>query len=249
MSIGLYITILAGGMGKRMNNDKPKVLLDVKGKPMIIRTIQTALELAPEKIIIVVGKFYDLIKNVIDTHFPHNNFTYAHQSEPLGTGDAIKATLELLPSHSTHNIILNSDVPSLKSSTVGKIYEKYLTHQYKLLITAIELSEPAGNGRIIASNNTLEAIVEEKDCDDEQKEIKIVNCGIYICDTQILQKYIPMITNNNAQHEYYLTDIVHLFKQHETIPIGLHILDPSQSIEIYNVNTASQLQYINQMHI
>jgi len=105
------------------------------------------------------------------------------------------------------------------------------------------LENPYGNGRIII-DKYFEEIVEEKDCNDKQKSIKLVNVGIYLATIPVLLKYIPRITSNNASNEYYLTDIVKLYKQDGNIPTA-YILDKSKSDEIVNINTSEQLYKLN----
>lgn len=245
----LYITILAAGIGKRMNSSLPKVLHRVNGESMIVRLIKQVYKLQPEKIIIVVGKFFDLIKEEIDKFIPSNYpIKYTIQDFPLGTGDAVKSTLHLFKKNDIVNIILNGDVPMLQHNTIREIYENYLNKDSNFQITAIEINNPTGNGRIIIDkNNTFKSIVEEKDCTDSQKNIKLVNCGIYICSSDILLEFIPQIQSNNSQSEYYLTDLVKIYKKATNKNIDLFTLHPSKELEIFNVNTKQQLEYIEKI--
>lgn len=239
----LYVTILAGGIGKRMGGDIPKVLNLVKGEAMIIRLIKQVLKLEPEKIMIVVGKFYKIIRKEIENNIQDVRIIYVIQDVPLGTGHAVKCTLSEL-NDNVNNIILNGDVPMIKSDTINEIYHKYLSQKVNLMITSINLSNPNGNGRIIKdSNDNFSEIIEEKDCTNEQRKIKLVNCGIYIANGNILCNYIPKIGCENVQKEYYLTDLVKLYNG----SIGLYELSSDKEIEIYNVNTQEQLQYIEKV--
>lgn len=257
----LYITILAGGLGKRMNSTLPKVLHKVNNKPMIVYIIETSLKLNPKKIIIVVGRYKNIIKETIDNYIQSDIIDYALQKTALGTGDAVKSTLSMLheSNDNVDNIILNGDVPMLKYETIRDIYQFYLDSGSRLLITTIKLKNPFGFGRICfkqssspVKTNTphmlnkfekfqVDKIIEEKDCSLEEKLIDIVNCGIYITNKNTLLEYIPQIKNNNAQKEYYITDIVHLC---EGMKIG-YILPENKFDEIYNINTADQLNYVN----
>lgn len=240
----LYITLLAGGIGKRMLSDLPKVLHQVKGESMIVRLIKQVSLLHPDKIIIVVGKFFSLIKDEINKCISDtSNIDYVMQDTPLGTGHAVKCTLPLLVNCT--NIILNADVPLLQYSTIQQIYSHYLNNHSNFLITAINLDNPTGNGRIILNNNVFEAIVEEKDCNNSQKLLTLVNCGIYIVDSDLLTQFIPMIDNLNAQGEFYLTDLVKVFINYTNQSIDLFVLDQDKEKEIFNVNTKEQLSLIN----
>jgi len=244
----LYITILAGGMGKRMNSDLPKVLHLVRGQPMIVRLLKQVFHLNPDKILVVVGKYRTEIKNEIDKFIADTDFiVYVNQEHALGTGDAVKSTLPLfLDSKKITNIILNGDIPLMKFSTLKEIYYYFVGIQSKLLITAIHLKDPYGNGRIIMEENVFQRIVEEKDCDSEEKTITLINCGIYICNSDVLLKCIPQIESNNVQNEYYLTDLVKIYKDATNEIVDLYILPDDKEIEIFNVNTEEHLKFANQ---
>ena len=245
----LFITLLAAGMGKRMQSDLPKVLHKVKGEAMIVRLLNQVAQLNPDKILIVVGKFYKIIKNEIDKFNINCQIVYINQEQPLGTGDAVKCTLSEFVEPNITNIILNGDVPMLQYQTIKEIYDYYLIQQSKFLITSINLANPTGNGRIILDiGNNFKEIVEEKDCLVEQKLITLVNCGIYILCSNVLTEFIPLIKNNNVQAEYYLTDLVKIYKKITDKKIDLLILAPEKEIEIYNVNTKEQLLYIEHLH-
>lgn len=234
----MIITILAGGLGKRMMSDIPKVLHTVHGIPMIVRIVTEAKKVKPTKIIVVVGKYHDIIKLTLENH-GHDDIMYAIQKETKGTGDAVKSTIDLLTRDET-NIILNGDTPLLRGETIQKIYDHFETNNSILQITTLTMDDPFGNGRCIIKNGEFEKIVEEKDCDIDERFVDLVNVGIYVAKTDIIIDLIPKITNNNAQNEYYLTDMVALCKQHELF-VGTYQLDQSNQLEITNVNTKEQL--------
>lgn len=242
----LYVTIMAGGMGKRMQSDLPKVLHKVKGEAMIVRLLKEVNYINPDKILIIVGKYKNIIKEEIDKHFTSEKIIYVNQPVALGTGDAVKCTLEYLEDNNITNIILNGDVPMLKHNTIQTILDHYRVSQSNMLITSIHLQNPAGCGRILLdSNNNFNEIVEEKDCNPTQKLITMVNVGIYICNSGILKELIPQISSNNSQSEYYVTDLVKLYKNNfSNGKLELHVLPTEKEIEIYNINTREQLLYI-----
>ncbi|QKF93975.1 N-acetylglucosamine-1-phosphate uridyltransferase [Fadolivirus algeromassiliense] len=241
----LVITILAGGLGKRMNSTLPKVLHPVNNIPMIIRILNEIKKLNPSKIIIVVGKFKDVIKSTIELYNDLNNLNieYALQDPPLGTGHAVLSTLHLLDV-SDLNLIVNGDNPLLQYDTLTTIINYFKSQTSKLQITAVNASNPTGSGRIIMENHVFQKIVEEKDCTEEQKEIKIVNCGIYLAYGDVLKKYIPLIKSNNAQKEYYLTDLVEIYKN-DNNQISLYVLESNKELEVININTKDQLDSLN----
>ncbi len=247
MSNKLTITIMAGGLGKRMKSTLPKVLHEVGGKPMLVRIIENSLKLKPNKILVVVGQYRPIIEETLLKWNLLEKINFAIQEVPKGTGHAVLCTLDHLPNDEDHyNIILNGDCPMLSSSTIQSIVEEFESSNRNLQITSISLPNPHGSGRIIkdADDNFLR-IVEEKDCDDEQRSIKAVNIGIYVAKNNTLKKYIPLIGNNNAQKEFYLTDIVEIYRLHENDGVGLIELDQSKLHEIKNVNTKEQLDELN----
>lgn len=257
----LCITILAGGNGTRMNNKisvkdyLPKVLHIVANEPMLVKLINACKKFNPEKIIIVVNpQTIDVIKETLRQYLSNkvcSNLLFTIQEVPQGTGHAVLKSLEFLSICKTlgarHNMILNGDTPCLKYLTLIDAYINFLS-KYKngtsnLQITSIYLDNPAANGRIVNNNQTIR-IVEYKDCTEEQKNIKQINAGIYIADIDLLLTCIPKINNKNKQGEYYLTDIVNLSNNHGYNTI-LYELDASKQLEIFNVNTRDDLNYIN----
>jgi UDP-N-acetylglucosamine diphosphorylase/glucosamine-1-phosphate N-acetyltransferase len=232
------IIIMAGGLGKRMNSTIPKVLHKVSGIPMLVRVIHQANLLSPKKILIVVGKYKDLIEKTLCEYISLENIEFVIQPEAFGTGHAIQCCRDkLLMYHDTNIIILSGDTPLLKSTT---IFDTLNDFNIAKIITT-HMSIPTGYGRIIEQNGVFDKIVEEKDCSVEQKLVKKVNCGVYIFNSKILCKYLPLLTNQNAQNEYYLTDIIELIKNGENIHIDLYDIPKERQIEITGVNTIEQL--------
>ena len=244
-------TIMAGGQGKRMESNIPKVLHKVNGVPMIIRIITQVLILNPKKIIIVVGKNKDHLIETINLYLTQNQrsiLKYIVQEQPLGTGHAIHCCLKYFTKYQNYyNLILNGDTPLLTADTLMGVRNYGLNHN--LTITSILMHEPSGNGRIKFENGEFVGIIEEKDCNENEKLIKIVNVGIYFVKNTILIKYIPMITNSNASNEYYLTDLVKCYKTKNNCKIGLYEMNPTKINETLNVNTREQLEYVNQIVI
>jgi len=241
----LCVTIMAGGLGKRMLSDIPKVLHTINGVPMIVRIINTVLMLEPKKILIVVGKNKDAVKKVVSEQVKFSNIVYVFQEEPLGTGHAIKCSLEHFTSDEDDNmmnLILCGDTPLLTSETLTILYKSI--HNASIQLTAIQVNDPTGYGRVIVHKNGYR-IIEENDCSDEQKEVDIVNCSIYFVKVGLLKTYIPMIRNDNKKSEFYLTDIIELAGNE----VSVFILDKSKQNEIYNVNSPEQLSFVENILI
>lgn len=234
------IIIMAGGLGKRMNSELPKVLHKIANKPMLVHVINEAQILNPHKILIVVGKYKDIIIETLRYYINiDEHIMFIDQPDALGTGHAIQCCKEELLNYKNYNvIILSGDVPLLTSHTISKCIVDF----NKVKIVTTMLDEPYGYGRIIEDNTYLFVkIVEEKDCSTEQKLIKKVNCGIYIFDSSILCKYLSHLSNNNSQKEYYLTDIIEIIKTNEHIVIDTFVVPQEIQYQIIGVNTSEQL--------
>jgi len=253
----LITIIMAGGLGKRMNSPIPKVLHLVKDKPMIYYVIQKALEINSTHILIIVGKYKDLIQKEIESLFSATDYSrivYIDQPEVLineelkvqGTGDAIKCCIPFLVSNNinpeSNVIILSGDVPLIEKDTI----ENLLLKQNTLLITSLE--HPTGCGRIIFSEDRqhILKIVEEKDCTEEERNIKHVNCGIYNLTAKNIIEYIPLIKNENKNQEYYLTDIVELIANPK---LNYYELPLEKQSQIININTKEELDNVNNKFI
>ena len=237
----LHVLILAGGLGKRMKSTLPKVLHKLLGKPMLVRVIETALSLSPEKIFLVVGKYEQIIRETLEQYISLQNIIFVNQTEAQGTGHAVQCALpELLKLPKDDNVlILSGDVPLLKESTMMSMFSS--NHLVNLLTTIYD--NPHGYGRIIINKEgQFLKITEEKDCNDEERKVQIINAGVYSFEIDMLCKYLPKITNNNAQQEYYLTDIFELILKDGSNSIGLVQLPKERRLELVGINTKEQLE-------
>jgi UDP-N-acetylglucosamine diphosphorylase/glucosamine-1-phosphate N-acetyltransferase len=249
MSSTLTTIIMAGGLGKRMNSDLPKVLHLVKGRPMICHVIDQAFVAGSQNIIIIVGKYKDLIQHEISKHYPTEDYfrlTFIKQGEPKGTGHAVNCCLDFfITEHvppESNVLVLSGDVPLIKQDTIQSILRTPNT----VLIT--ELENPKGCGRILFSENLVHKIIEEKDCNEEERTIKYVNCGIYNLTVNVLESYVPMIENKNASQEFYLTDIVEIAALNGN-PLHYYELPEDRQCEIININTQAELEAANQLSL
>jgi UDP-N-acetylglucosamine diphosphorylase/glucosamine-1-phosphate N-acetyltransferase len=241
----LVVTIMAAGEGKRMNSNIPKVLHLFKNIPILIRILLEVIKINPKKIIIITGKYDELIKKTIFEYINDiNNIYFVEQKNPNGTGDAIKCTLDYYSDNDIIDkvLILNGDMPLISSDLLLKFIDNLENNESKLLVA--ELENPYGYGRIIYNNDIFYEIKEEKDCSIEEKNINIVNVGIYIFPSNILKKYIPMINNNNYQKEYYLTDIIKLIKNNSNININTYKIESNIKYQILGVNTQEELKLL-----
>ncbi len=193
----LAIVILAAGKGTRMKSDKPKVMHDIAGRPMIGWLIETAESLNPEKIIVVVGEGMDDVAAAVAPH------STAIQKIQKGTGDAVKPALPLLKGFEGKVLVLLGDEPFLDK----KVLEEMIAWK-GISVMGVRPLSPKGLGRIITHDDgTLDNIVEERDASDEQKEIRLCNAGNFCIPSTHLAKWLDQLQPNNAQSEFYLTDV------------------------------------------
>lgn len=201
--MSLEIIILAAGKGSRMHSTLPKVLHKIAGKPILSHVIDNAKQLQPTAIHIVYGFGGELVPETIG-----NDFDYVFQSELLGTGHAVMQALPYCKEDSKI-LILVSDIPFISSTTLAKLIDS-LDSSDVAVLTAVT-NNPFGLGRIVRDENgDVKLIVEEKDCSLEQKKITEINTGVIASDKCTLTALLNKVGNNNAQHEYYLTDIIGL---------------------------------------
>ncbi len=198
----LNIVILAAGKGTRMHSNKPKVLHEIGGKPILAHVIDCAKALNPEKIIVVYGYGGETVREA----FAHETIIWVNQAEQLGTGHAVQQAAPYLHADA-NSLIMLGDVPLVDVEACKKLIE---SANKKLAILSFNKADPTGYGRIVRNNHLVTAIVEHKDATDAQRQIIEVNTGIMAMPNIHLKNWLSRLSNNNAQGEYYLTDIVEL---------------------------------------
>lgn len=238
----LVAVILAAGLGKRMKSDKAKVLHEINGKPMILYILETAKKIAGDNIVVVVGNQAKKVGEVVSKEY---NVIFALQKEQLGTGHAVKSALSFLPEYSTQVLILCGDVSLLSFGTVKKLYEDHIKLNRDVSVLAVKIDNPKGYGRIIMDEkNCVSGIVEEADANDEQKSINIINAGIYCIKRDFLEYSLNKIKANNAQGEFYLTDVVKIGYS-ENKNVGAMIGQDSE--EVLGVNSLEELMVVEKI--
>ncbi|CAB1220263.1 bifunctional UDP-N-acetylglucosamine diphosphorylase/glucosamine-1-phosphate N-acetyltransferase GlmU [Acinetobacter bouvetii] len=225
------VIILAAGKGTRMRSSLPKVLQPLAGRPLLGHVIETAKKLNAANIITIYGHGGDLVQQA----FAQENVQWVEQAEQLGTGHAVKVTLPVLPTDGV-SLILSGDVPCISQATLDKLLT--VSRETGIGLVTLTLADATGYGRIVRANNKIQAIVEHKDASDEQRQIKEINTGIYCVSNAKLHEWLPKLSNNNAQGEYYLTDIVAM-----AIADGLEVasVEPERAFEVEGVNDRIQL--------
>jgi bifunctional UDP-N-acetylglucosamine pyrophosphorylase/glucosamine-1-phosphate N-acetyltransferase len=240
----MNVVILAAGMGKRMQSALPKVLHPLAGKPLLQHVIETARSLAPGKLCVIyghggaavptmVGELSGNLQTGIDT---------ALQEPQLGTGHAVMQGMSKVDEDEP-TLVLYGDVPLTTSASLRKLVEA--AGKDKLGILTVEMDNPFGLGRIIRDNGRIVRIVEEKDASEAERAIREINSGIMIVPTRQLKKWLGALSNNNAQGEYYLTDIVS-----QAVADGVEVVaaQPSADWEVAGVNSKVQLAELERRH-
>ncbi|MDN3679337.1 bifunctional UDP-N-acetylglucosamine diphosphorylase/glucosamine-1-phosphate N-acetyltransferase GlmU [Vibrio tapetis subsp. quintayensis] len=223
--------ILAAGKGTRMYSNKPKVLHTLAGKPMAKHVIDTCTGLGAQNIHLVYGHAGDQMKSTL----ANESVNWVLQSEQLGTGHAVnQASAEYADDEKV--LVLYGDVPLISSETVENLLEAQPNGGIALL--TVVLDNPMGYGRIVRKNGPVVAIVEQKDATDEQKLIKEINTGVMVATGGDLKRWLSELKNENAQGEYYLTDIIEAAHNEGRAVEAVHPVSP---IEVEGVNDRAQL--------
>ena len=228
----LSIVILAAGKGTRMNSQLPKVLQPLAGKPILQYVLDTTHSLQPNNISIVAGHKSEMLRELIKD----KNISWRIQDTQLGTGHAVIQAIPDLNSDKT--LILYGDVPLIKKADLQSLIKKSDTG---LAVMTHIKNDANGYGRILREDNKIQGIIEDKDCNEEQKKIKEINTGILAVDTKYLKQWLSRLTNENTQKEYYLTDIVK-FAVEDNITVSSHEVE--EEVSISGVNSKSELAYI-----
>lgn len=237
--MAIQVVILAAGQGKRMRSNRPKVLHTLAGKPLLQHVIETAMQCSTKPPIVVHDKTGALQKQALKEF----SAQWIAQPEQLGTGHAVQQTLSLLKDDD-QVLILYGDVPLISLDTLMQLITNTPNDALGMLTT--KLTDPKGYGRILRdSHNKIVGVVEERDADAAILEIKETNSGIYLVPAKWLKKWLPLLNNENAQKEYYLTDIIKLAVEDHVPIIAFH---PQAQEEILGVNDRVQLAVLERYY-
>jgi bifunctional UDP-N-acetylglucosamine pyrophosphorylase/glucosamine-1-phosphate N-acetyltransferase len=202
----VVVAILAAGKGTRMKSNLPKVLHSLGGKSLVERVIESAEPLSPSRKLVIVGYQSQEVKTAIDSI---HGVEFVEQTVQLGTGHAIQQLLPYLQDYTGDLLILNGDVPLLRTETLKALLQTHQENHNSCTILTAQLANPQGYGRVFRnSEGIVQKIIEDKDCTSIQRENDRVNAGIYCFRWPDLAKILPHLQANNAQKEYYLTDAV-----------------------------------------
>lgn len=233
------VVILAAGMGTRMKSDKAKVLHEIAQRPMIIYVVEAAQKIAGDNVVVVIG---DQARTVRESLSGYPELLFAYQDQQLGTAHAVICALPHIPDHCEEVIILCGDVPLIQPETIAGLVKDHLDDGRDISLLAVELDNPSGYGRVLVNtDNSIAGIVEEADATAAQREIKLINTGVYCINKNFLKEALPQIGSDNAQGELYLTDVIGIGYR-ENRKMGVKIFDDCQ--QIIGINTCKDLELV-----
>lgn len=244
-----YAIILAAGKGTRMKSDLPKVLHQVTGKPMVNHVLSATRAINPEKTIVIVGHGATEVLGVLPEYIG-----YVKQEEQLGTGHAVKIAESLLKDLKGTTLVIAGDTPLIRPESLVDLFEYHQSENATATILTAIAEDPTGYGRIIREDGHVAKIVEQKDANDFEKSVQEINTGTYVFDNQALFDALSNITTDNAQGEYYLTDVIEILKRNDE-KVGAFVLDDfEESIGVNDRIALSQAEKImrhriNQQHM
>jgi len=234
----MNVVILAAGQGKRMRSDLSKVLHRLGGRPLLAHVLDTARELGARKICVVYGHGGEAVREALNAA----DIIWVRQEPQLGTGHAVLQTLTFLDA-SVPTVVLYGDVPLIRVATLTRLIE---VADRGLGVLTEDLEDPTGYGRIVRDDGgNILRIVEERDASDEERAIGEINTGFISAPTAALERWLPALGNDNAQGEYYLTDIVRLAIG-EGMPVAT--TQPDEAWEVLGVNSKVQLAELERIH-
>ncbi|MFL5319425.1 MAG: bifunctional UDP-N-acetylglucosamine diphosphorylase/glucosamine-1-phosphate N-acetyltransferase GlmU [Myxococcaceae bacterium] len=218
MTQRLASVVLCAGKGTRMKSEKAKVLHTVLGRPLCAYPLSRALELGANPVVPVVGHQAEAVEKSIRAEFPEANFKFAVQAEQKGTGHAVRCAEAALEGYDGAVLILYGDTPLLRSETLQALVDAFHKGQSKLACITTIAKNPQGYGRVIRKNGKVAYVREQKDCNAEEAAVNEVNAGIYVVDAKFLFESLSKLKPQNAQGEYYLTDLVEMAAKQGDVP-------------------------------
>ncbi len=229
--------ILAAGQGKRMRSTLPKVLHPACDLPLVAHVVALAKDVGCSPIVVVVDPMNGKrVEETLRGLFPDTQLTFAVQEKALGTGDAARSALPHIKSDRV--LVLCGDVPLLGKATVEKLMPAL--QGVELAMLTAKLPDPTGYGRVVRQSDTQMRIVEHKDASEKERAIDEVNVAVYLCGMQLMQDTVASLKADNAQAEYYLTDIVSRAK-------SVRAVDVADIAEMSGINTQAQLAEVDRM--
>ncbi len=229
--MGLSIVILAAGQGTRMRSDLPKVLQTLAGRPLLGHVIACSESLGADDICVVYGHGGEAVRAA----FPADGMRWALQAEQLGTGHAMQQAMRDTPADN-RVLVLFGDVPLLRPGTLQELLDD--TPADDVAVLTVDMRDPTGYGRVIRDGKSVRRIVEENDADDAQKAVSEINTGVMVCPAERLKRWLDNLDNDNAQGEYYLTDVISMAVADS---VTVHGVKAGSEVEVMGINDRKQL--------
>ncbi len=231
------VAILAAGRGTRMKSNLPKVLHLLGGRSLVERVLESLQTISPHRRLVIVGFQAQEVKTALQAetngHFlPAVEFV--EQTEQLGTGHAVQQVIPYLEGFTGDLLVLNGDVPLLRTETIKQLLQAHQEHQNSATILTAQLPNPQGYGRVFCNGNIVKEIVEDRDCTTAQKQNRRINAGVYCFNWSKLMEVLPHLQANNDQQEYYITDAVNQLEQ-------VMAVDVEDYQEMIGINDREQL--------
>jgi bifunctional UDP-N-acetylglucosamine pyrophosphorylase/glucosamine-1-phosphate N-acetyltransferase len=238
----LDVLILAAGLGTRMRSRTAKVLHELGGRPLIAHVARTAAALTSRPVHVIVGHQAEQVEQAVRRELDEHGAVFITQAEQHGTGDAVMVARDALSNAGSTLLILSGDVPLVRAETLGALIQQHRAHRGRgaaCTMLTVKLEDPTGYGRIVRDEDgRFEKIVEQKDANSEERQIKEINAGIYCFETRSLFPALARVQPANAQGEYYLTDVPGILRADgEDVSIFLH----NDAREVSGINTRVEL--------
>jgi len=234
--------VLAAGKGTRMKSDLPKVATLLQGKSLLAHVVGSLKKTGIKDILIVVGYKKEIVINLLGNF---QDISFVEQREQLGTGHAVLCAEEELQSFRGRLLVCCGDVPAISPKSFQQLLDFHSYHNNSVTVLSAKISNPKGYGRMVRDSlGSLERIVEEKDASEEQKKINEVNTGTYVFESPSVFANLKSIGKENAQNEYYLPDLVQIYRSHNSRTDAVQLENPLESL---GVNSPEDLQYLEKL--
>jgi len=230
-----HVVILAAGQGTRMKSQLPKVLHPVAGRPMLEHVLDAAAAVAPATVTVIVGHGGAVVQERLAGR---SGVTFALQEPQLGTAHALQQAEPVLAGKTGTVILLSGDVPLLRGRTLEKLLQAHLAATAAATIVTASVERPYGYGRIVRVDGQIARIVEERDASPAERQIREINSGIYAFDLPPLFDALRGIASQNAQAEFYLTDLVGIYRRRK-LPVETLLVDDPEEIRGINGRNCS----------
>ncbi|MFA6358358.1 MAG: NTP transferase domain-containing protein [Candidatus Omnitrophota bacterium] len=236
----IAVIILAAGKSTRMKSEVPKVLHSLCARPILGYVLDLVASLKPKQVVAVLGHKQDLVRKIIPS-----GVKVVIQKKLIGTADAVKTGLSALKGFKGTVLVLYGDNPLLKKETLKKLLDYHLENNVDATLLTADLKKPAGYGRILRDKYfSICGIVEEKDADEVQKDIKEINTGIMAFKKDSLEENLKHVRPNNRKKEYYLTDMIEILAKKDYLVDGLKAEDTQEAL---GINTRAELAKANSL--